>query len=84
MTRLIDVMAEIQRQELAGEDDRIRRAAETFHAEDVPRFADLRDGGNMRKPVWRPSVAVWVLVAASWPLLAWGVALIVQTVGGWI
>ena len=79
MTRLIDVMAEIHRRELAGEDDRIRRAAETFHAEDAPRFADVRTGGNMDKPVWRPSVAVWV--AASWPLWAWAAAAVVQYFG---
>ena len=82
MTRLIDVMAEISRRELSDEDGRIRRAAESFHADDVPRFADLRDGGNMpRDDEWRPSLAVWVLVAATWPMWAWAAAWIIRAVG---
>lgn len=37
---------------------------------------------NDDAPVWRPSVAVWVMVAATWPLAAWGVAEVVRFFGG--
>lgn len=37
---------------------------------------------NTDKPVWRPSLAVWCIVAATWPLMAWGVATVVQYFGG--
>ncbi len=37
---------------------------------------------NADKPVYRPSLAVWCVVAATWPLMAWGVATVVQYFGG--
>lgn len=51
--------------------------------DELPRFIDLRNGGNL--PQWRPSLAVWFVAALSVAAMLgmiWGGAAIIQW-GAW-
>jgi hypothetical protein len=59
--------------------DMIERQA---RRDEMARFADLRDGGNL--PQWRPSLAVWFVAALSVAAMLgmiWGGAAIIQWKG---